>query len=176
MSRKGTKNGQSKYGTFSRKDKAKRAEAEKALQKEHPERRKIYYAKWKAKKHAQDPDSLRKSQAASRKRNRKSRLQYERARSLKIKREVMNAYGGACSCCGESEIAFLALDHINNDGAHRRKHLGDTKGAQFYWSLKKAGFPKGYLQVHCHNCNAAKQYYGECPHQTNARVLLKLVS
>jgi hypothetical protein len=30
--------------------------------------------------------------------------------------------------------------------------------------LKRRGFPPGH-QVLCHNCNMAKQFYGQCPHK-----------
>src|SRR6266567_4357200 len=35
----------------------------------------------------------------------------------KLRREVLAAYGGKCVCCGESHPEFLAIDHVNNDGA-----------------------------------------------------------
>ena len=83
----------------------------------------------------------------------------------KLKRETMNAYGKICQCCGEKEIKFLAIDHINENGAMERKQLGaNGGGCNFYALLKKRGFPKGY-QTLCHNCNFAKSHYGKCPHK-----------
>jgi hypothetical protein len=44
----------------------------------------------------------------------------------KIRQIVLSYYSGgrtACVCCGESEIDFLTLDHINNDGGRERKAL-----------------------------------------------------
>src|SRR5213078_4819734 len=38
------------------------------------------------------------------------------ARHAAIRAEVLAAYGNACACCGETEEAFLALDHVHNDG------------------------------------------------------------
>ena len=35
-------------------------------------------------------------------------------------RRVLDHYGRACSCCGETEPAFLTIDHVNNDGAEHR--------------------------------------------------------
>lgn len=86
--------------------------------------------------------------------------------TLKIKIETLVKYGGICKCCGEKEIKFLAIDHINNDGAKQRKELKETRGAtgSFYYWLKKNNYPKGY-QVLCHNCNMAKAFYKICPHQ-----------
>lgn len=67
----------------------------------------------------------------------------------------------SCACCGETEFAFLVLDHINGGGtAHRR-----TVGGQGIWFwLRARGYPSGY-QVLCWNCNAAKAYQGICPHE-----------
>jgi hypothetical protein len=93
---------------------------------------------------------------------------------LKQKIEVINAYGGHCVCCGESRIEFLSLDHIFNDGAQHRKEISKNTGQTFYRWLRKNGFPKGRLQVLCHNCNSAKGYYGYCPHQVESAKLLGL--
>ena len=71
-----------------------------------------------------------------------------------------------CACCGESNIAFLSIDHING----RNKTDVDKKGrrltgSNLYLKLKKLGFPKGF-QVLCYNCNCAKHYNQQCPHKT----------
>jgi hypothetical protein len=84
-----------------------------------------------------------------------------------LKREVLSHYGDCiCACCGESNIEFLQIDHINNDGAAHRKSLGSSRlcGHKFYRWLKRNGFPTGF-QVLCSNCNMAKGFYGECPHE-----------
>ena len=87
------------------------------------------------------------------------------------KAKAIEAYGRKCSCCGESNIAFLTLDHVHNDGAaHRRelkeKHGYDPRGIRFYAILRSKGYPQdGRLQVLCWNCNCAKQFYGGCPHK-----------
>jgi len=81
---------------------------------------------------------------------------------IKLKREVMSAYGGKCQCCQEQELSFLSIDHINNDGA---KHRKTVPGNQFYKWLKLNGFPSGY-RVLCHNCNIGRHINGGvCPHQ-----------
>lgn len=86
-----------------------------------------------------------------------------RNRNQKIKKEVMNAYGGRCACCGETNLWFLTIDHINGGGtADTRGRGGDT----FYRRLKAQGFPNDPpLQVLCWNCNLAKHHRGACPHQ-----------
>jgi len=85
----------------------------------------------------------------------------------KLKQQVISHYGGHCACCGESEIAFLTIDHINNDGRDDRMQLtGFNKGGSgFYRSVRQRGYPTGY-QVLCWNCNLAKALYGSCPHNS----------
>lgn len=84
--------------------------------------------------------------------------------------KLFDAYGGRfCACCGETEIMFLTLDHIENDGASHRRELR-AGGAQMNYSglysrLKALGFPPG-LQVLCWNCNCGKHRNGGvCPHK-----------
>lgn len=78
---------------------------------------------------------------------------------------ALRAYAGgvepACACCGESALAFLALDHVNGGGHKQRQELG---GGGFYVWLRKNNYPEGF-QVLCHNCNLGRQLNGgTCPH------------
>lgn len=83
----------------------------------------------------------------------------------KLKAEVFEQYGGrVCACCGEKkDIRFLHIDHTDGGGNQHRKSIGGHSGGKFYRWLKRNGFPRGY-QVLCADCNTAKGYYGECPH------------
>jgi 5-methylcytosine-specific restriction endonuclease McrA len=93
----------------------------------------------------------------------RSREQYR-----KTKREVMDRYGKVCQCCGESHLEFLTLDHINQDGAEKRREMGfehTCTGYNFYLWLRRQDYPDLGLQVLCANCNTAKGAYGKCPHQ-----------
>jgi hypothetical protein len=78
--------------------------------------------------------------------------------------EILRAYGGpepACTCCGEREPIFLALDHIDGGGHKQRKELG---GGGFLTWLRKNGYPAGF-RILCHNCNFGRQLNGgTCPH------------
>lgn len=78
-----------------------------------------------------------------------------------VKLEVLKNYGGKCNCCGETEEAFLCIDHVNNDGKKHRKEIG--KGYLYTW-LKDHNFPKDNFQILCWNCNLAKFHKGICPH------------
>lgn len=74
-------------------------------------------------------------------------------RNIKLKHEIIYHYGSRCACCGEKQIEFLTIDHINNDGHKQpikeRRHL-------YNW-LKQNNFPNGF-QVLCFNCNLSKYY------------------
>lgn len=84
--------------------------------------------------------------------------------------EVIEYYGGKCSCCGEDRIEFLCLDHVNNDG-HMHKQNGHRFGGyNLYAKLIRENFHTEFeLQVLCHNCNAAKAGYGYCPHKEQVK-------
>jgi hypothetical protein len=83
-----------------------------------------------------------------------------------LKDEVFTAYGGwICRCCGETERAFLTIDHLQNNGSKLRKEGVHGHSADFYRWLKKGGFPPDF-QVLCMNCNVGKHRNGGvCPHQ-----------
>ena len=100
---------------------------------------------------------------------------YCKAQRIRILQETVEAYGGKCSCCGETRILFLTIDHVNNDGATERRGLGDgpsakskkgRAGINFYRHLKKAGFPQDRYRLLCFNCNCGRaRNDGVCPHQ-----------
>ncbi len=82
----------------------------------------------------------------------------------KLKREVIIAYGRECYCCGETEIAFLCVDHSFNDGETHRKSFGRGASNFYYW-LRRNRFPKNLgLRVACANCNTATMFGRSCPH------------
>jgi len=89
-----------------------------------------------------------------------------RKRELKLKIEVFTHYSNGipkCACCNENIIEFLALDHINNNGAEDRKK--GLHGAVMYRYVRKNNYPEGF-QVLCHNCNQARgqDKNNICPH------------
>ena len=75
----------------------------------------------------------------------------------------MVAYGGVCPC-GESDIACLTIDHINDDGATERKKMGYRNksggGEPMYRWLRRFGFPRDKYQLLCFNCQWKKKAYG----------------
>lgn len=119
--------------------------ATKKWRKEHPENVRAHSKKWYL---------AHKSESA----------EANKAWCRKARLEVIAHYGGKCVCCGETTIEFLALDHINGGGKQHRKMVG---GNIYAWA-KRNNCPN-ILQVLCHNCNLAKGFYGECPHQRNKK-------
>ena len=83
----------------------------------------------------------------------------------RIRKFVIDKYGGKCVCCGEKEMLFLTMDHKNNDGYIERRKRGKTPSSfQFFLQLKKTPKRKD-IQVLCFNCNLGRSMNGgTCPH------------
>ena len=116
----------------------------------NPQKRRDYSKKWRE---------------SNRERYRELSNESHRRRRLK----TLQAYSGQtpkCSCCGEKEIKFLSIDHINGGGNKHRKSV--TKSSGLMGWLIKNNYPVGF-QVLCHNCNFAKGHYGKCPHIKNVK-------
>jgi hypothetical protein len=92
-----------------------------------------------------------------------------RLRQERLKRSVVESYGGHCVCCGENEIRFLTIDHVNHDGKEHR-----APGINVYQDLIKRGFPKDGFRLLCMNCNFATRFKIPCPHQLNVNKLFNL--
>lgn len=99
-------------------------------------------------------------------RNRSSRKVKRAESQQRLKREVIDQYGSICSCCGESELVFLCIDHVNGGGNEHRREIGH---GSLYWWLRRNGWPTGF-RVLCHNCNFA-EVNGGCPHKKIVRSL-----
>ena len=88
----------------------------------------------------------------------------DKAAKRRLRLQVLVEYGGnppTCSCCGELNVEFLTIDHLNGGGNEHRRKIGGS--ARFYTWLRKNGFPSGY-RVLCCNCNHSLGAYGYCPH------------
>jgi hypothetical protein len=86
-----------------------------------------------------------------------------RSKKYKIRIQVVEAYGGKCTCCGNDNPDLMCIDHIYNDGAEERKKIG--RGSVFYIYLRKNNFPKDKYRLMCFNCNQSRGSYGYCPHK-----------
>lgn len=84
----------------------------------------------------------------------------------RTKQKLFDGYGNACSCCGETQPGFLALDHVNGGGKAHRAAVGSS--IQTWRAAIKEGFPPTYRLL-CHNCNIGRQTNvgnpGVCPHK-----------
>lgn len=82
---------------------------------------------------------------------------------LAQKLKCYEAYGGArCACCGETELFFLSMDHLNNNGTWHKK---EARFSHLILWLAQHNFPPGY-RVLCMNCNVGRHRNGGiCPHE-----------
>lgn len=88
-----------------------------------------------------------------------SKAYWERTR-----RAALQAYGGRCACCGEANVRFLTIDHINSDGAEHKRQTNGKSQKIARW-LKANNYPEGF-QVLCYNCNCGRAMNdGICPHK-----------
>ena len=106
---------------------------------------------WKAYYHNREPAHVKAR-----------RMNYAREYQRELRRAALRSYGGACACCGETQPEFLAIDHIAGGGTRHRREIGGGGGRLYQW-LQRHGYPPGF-RVLCHNCNAARGSYGQCPH------------
>jgi len=91
-----------------------------------------------------------------------------------IRLDIMIHYSGnppKCECCGETNLEFLTMDHINGDGA---KHRKEDSGANHICTwIKRNKYPEGF-RVLCMNCNFAHGKFGYCPHKTESKLIHEL--
>lgn len=141
-----------------------------ASYKKNAEKRRKYARKWSA-------ENLEKRRITSkiwRDANKEKRNSYARQYNkdnpekfrgyrANIKERVLNAYGRACVCCGESHFEMLTIDHKEGGGTKHRDVVG-AYGSGFYQWLIRNNFPAGY-QTLCWNCNCSRGLYGFCPHE-----------
>ncbi len=138
------------------------------------EKRKIHYDKnkdeinRKRREQNKSPEVIerkKKYEKEWRKNNKEKMIEYNKIYGKKYRdknRElVFNHYGKKCSCCGEKELKFLSIDHINGNGEKHRKEIYRNINT---W-LVKNNYPKGF-QVLCFNCNWGRyKNNGVCPHK-----------
>jgi hypothetical protein len=102
---------------------------------------------------------------------RKKEEEQRRNKSKEYKKNIIDHYGGECKCCGITNIKFLTIDHINNDGFKLKNRENGKKvknrggGYLYYEKIIKNNYPSD-LQILCFNCNIARQQNGGiCPHK-----------
>ena len=80
---------------------------------------------------------------------------------------ALQAYGGQCTCCGETEPVFLTFDHMVGGGSQHRRDDPQARRNMGTWLIKHH-YPGGY-RILCFNCHKAiqvgpKHLRGICPH------------
>lgn len=95
--------------------------------------------------------------------HRKASREAQAANRKRLRRQLIEAYGGKCACrkCPESNPAFLTLEHINRDGGEHRAKVGSHS----YADLRRRGFPQEGYTLLCWNCNAMTRFGRPCPHE-----------
>lgn len=95
--------------------------------------------------------------------NKEKLRKYHNLRNKDVRIEVLEHYSCGdlkCGCCGERNVEFLTLEHVNGGGNKHRKQIHYP----IFWWLKRNNYPKDY-KVLCYNCNCSIGHYGYCPHQ-----------
>lgn len=105
-----------------------------------------------------------------------ARTEKVRARDLKrdqqilatLKEQVFQILGRECYCCKKSDVRFLTIDHIQNDGQSDRTKYGFWMNSRsFLQHVLAEGCPTDRYRVACCNCNMAREKAGSgvvCPH------------
>lgn len=110
--------------------------------------RKIYnqtsqYKKWHRKKSKQwRTDNPERSKEIYKRyyKNNKEKIRvrhnkYLREYTKRLRLQLINNYGGICTCCGESNVYFLTIDHVNGGGNKHRKTVNrSSKSSTDYLS------------------------------------------
>jgi hypothetical protein len=81
----------------------------------------------------------------------------QRGRS-KIWKEAFKFFG-PCDC-GISDLKFLTISHVHNDGAERRRN-GESMGQALLIKFRKMGWPESLKEdfcLECWCCNCGRQY------------------
>lgn len=88
-----------------------------------------------------------------------------RYNNRRIKFSALYAYSGKanpyCARCEVNDLDVLTIDHINGGGNAHRRQLRVGSGTNFFYWLKRNGYPEGY-QVLCWNCNVKKRIVEGC--------------
>jgi hypothetical protein len=143
------------------------AENCKRLQREARARWLKRHPNWLKEYNERNKEKLFKYRQEYRNKNLQKITEYEAGRSVRIKTEVLAAYGGTCVCCGETREPFLTLDHFTADRGVfkiRKGYASIVRGFPEYRRLKRLGWPP-VVRVMCMNCNFAIRYGEICPHK-----------
>jgi len=88
------------------------------------------------------------------------RKRHKKEQWHKLRKLVIEKYGGKCVHCGEGRIGCLVMDHVNNDGAKERRERFKNGPSGLYIWLKDNPVSSNY-QILCWNCNWLKRMEGK---------------
>ena len=86
---------------------------------------------------------------------------------IKIKTAAIAILGDKCACpgCNETNIKFLTIDHVHNNGARHRKQIGNSSNKLHQWIVDSPHRATRVLRLLCWNCNCGRAVNsGICPH------------
>lgn len=107
-----------------------------------------------------------------RKNNRSTINKSNRKRLGDYKNNGIREYGGKCSCCGETQVVFLTIDHINNDAKQTDRIPGEKRRTckNLWEKLAILNYPKDKYRLLCFNCNSGRAINNNiCPHQNDTQ-------
>ena len=82
--------------------------------------------------------------------------EYSETYSRRLRREVLEGYGGKCVDCGESDWMVLQIDHI--DGSTNTSRGRPSNNSTAFLDLISHGFPPG-IELRCANCHMRRTFY-----------------
>ena len=84
----------------------------------------------------------------------------KRSRDYKtLRNDFICLYGGKCSCCGETALEFLTIEHVLGQAGRKR----ETSRKAYSNALKE--YRPDIYAILCMNCNHSRGKYGYCPHK-----------
>lgn len=103
-------------------------------------------------------------------RTRETRLVQMRNWRRSIHASAIKNLGSKCSCCAETHVTMLEVDHVNNDGASERRE-DNRNNFRTYQRIRDFPESRTRYQVLCSNCNHSKlRNRGICEHKTEQRL------
>ncbi len=127
-----------------------------------------YLREWRRSNPGYSTAQSRRWRKANKERSLELNRQSNRRQYTKARLAAIEAYGGACDCCGENDPHFLQLDHRNEMiPEHHRDPAGRRiSGMRLLKVLRDENYPD-YMRLLCGNCNFARGHYGFCPHEAH---------
>jgi hypothetical protein len=122
-------------------------------------------SEWKKRPEVKEKNNRREAQYRAQGKNKLAR----RIRRM----QAIIKLGGKCECCGETQIEFLAFDHINGLRGRGIKRNGGDAADSLALRINKMESPEKEFRILCHNCNSAHGFYGYCPHKTKKDFLTR---